>query len=858
MRRSILFLSLSLLLALPAAAQNACNLGITLSCDSEYHCSSTVTNNGRNTCSGDYVVGFWVLGQGQNQASVTDLNQNLGLSQCFDSSTIPVGFGFAICTGPAALGPGGSFNMSSHIQLNGAAASEILAAALVSDPVTGDDLGFTYIFNNASTTLTCTPQPRVPPVAQSGVPYTVTWIPVTDPSASFTIDESTAADFSANLVSTPVSGLSMQFQHTVGSATTYFYRVRANSCSGVPGTNSPPVVIIVQPVPTVTGRSGDVVTSVGSTTPVSIKVFIPGQSGKQALDVPFTASTDKPYLTVTPSSGTIPPGGTTVTVTANPSNLPPGANTGTLQVTTNGAATKTSVSVSLVTPVAPGSKSLPASNALIIPAAGHTPGANGPFQSDVRLTNGSLGPIAYQITYTPTKTDGTKNGKTTTVSVDPGQTIAMNDIVNDFFGIGAAGDSGFGALEIRPLNTSSNANYASSRTFTFNTKGTFGQFIAAIPFSTFATKASLVPLPGSPPPATPVLSFQQVTQSADPTKGFHTNLGLLEGSGSAASGNIKLYNDAGVLQTTVPYSLQPGEHKQQGFGDWGLPNIDDGRIEVSVESATGAVSGYASVLDNITNDPLAVMPVQVSQVNATRYILPGMAALPGVNNFHSDIRVYNGGASTATVNATFYPQNNGTPVPVAPFSVAPGEVKAFDDVVANLFSSPGLGGSIVMTTSAASSVVATGRTYTIDSSGGTFGQFIPGVTPTQGIGLSDRPLQILQLEQSDNFRSNLGIAELSGSPANVTQCGGPLPNPATVCVHVTAYIPDSKITTATDVPLGPNQFTQLGRVLASLYPGQSIYNARISVEVTAGTGRVTSYGSVIDNLSLDPTYVPAQ
>ena len=41
-------------------------------------------------------------------------------------------------------------------------------------------------------------------------------------------------------------------------------------------------------------------------------------------------------------------------------------------------------------------------------------------------------------------------------------------------------------------------------------------------------------------------------------------------------------------------------------------------------------------------------------------------------------------------------------------------------------------------------------------------------------------------------------------------------------------------------------------------PGQSIYNARISVEVTGGTGRVAAYGSVIDNKSLDPTYVPAQ
>jgi len=30
------------------------------------------------------------------------------------------------------------------------------------------------------------------------------------------------------------------------------------------------------------------------------------------------------------------------------------------------------------------------------------------------------------------------------------------------------------------------------------------------------------------------------------------------------------------------------------------------------------------------------------------------------------------------------------------------------------------------------------------------------------------------------------------------------------------------------------------------------------VKVTSGSGRVTAYGSVVDNLTSDPTYVPAQ
>ena len=846
-----LTLALTLLAAIPAVAQNQnqCSLGMTMNCTNGV-CTAVTTNTGSNMCTGEYVVAI-LIDDPQSRGTVTGFSTTLGLSgqECFDSSTFPIGFGFGGCIGNASLGPGNSFTMHGTVNLAGADPSTIVAITEVLDPVTEDEIGLAYVFNSAAPTPTCTPQASVPQVTQSGVAYNVTWTAVTEPSATYTIDESTAADFSANLVSKTTSTLSSTFQHTGSTTTTYYYRVRANVCSGAPGPNSPTVAIVVQAIPTVTGRQGDATAPLGSTTPVSMNVFIPSPSGKQALDVtvPFTASVDKSYLTVTPSSGTIPPGGTTVTVTANPSSLPPGANTGTLTVTSNGAPVTTkSVSVSLVTPVAPSTTGLPPANAIIIPAVAHLQGAFGPFQSDVRLTNASSAMTSYQIKFTSGGSDPSRPIKTTTLNVDAGQTIALNVVLKDFFGVAAADPSngGGGVLEIRPLNTTSPLNYGSSRLFTFDAGGnTFGQFIAAIPFTQFATNASIVSIPGVPAPTgTPTLSLQQVATSAK----FRTNLGLVEGSGSSASGNIKLYNDAGQLLATVPYSLSAGEQKQSSLPGWGFPNVDDGRIEVTVESTTGAVTAYASVLDNNTQDPLEVTPVQVSQVSSTRYVLPGMALLiRSDTNFHSDIRIYNGGSSAATVNATFYPQDNGTPVSVPAFSIGAGQVKAYDDVIASLFSLTSGGGSIVFTTSAASSLVATGRTYTIDSTknNGTFGQFIPGVTPTEGIGAGDRPLQILQLEESTNFRSNLGLAELSGNP---------------VTVHVTGYLPDSKFTAATDVTLGANQFTQLGHVFVGLFPGQNVYNGRISIAVTGGTGRVAAYGSVIDNLSTDATYVPSQ
>lgn len=852
--RSVVILAFLSVLALPALAATPCNLEISLTCTTG-HCTSTTLNAGANVCSGEYIAALF---SEQDKTTVSGFTNSLGLEECFDSSTFPIeGAGaFAICFGNASLAPGQSFTTMATVSTLPGAASNIplTAITLVSDEATGDELAFVYAFNDV-VLPTCTPTVNVPSVTLTGVPYTVSWSEVSTPNTPFIVEESTAADFSAITATRTIQGTSTQFQHSVNTNTRYYYRVRALQCSGAPGPNSAAVSIVVQAAPPSTSRGTDAVVPFGTTTPIPIPLQVKLSSvGKQALDgTTFTAGTDKPFATVSPSSGTIPANGSvSLTVTANPATLPPGANTATVTVTTNtGQKTNVPVSISLVTPVNPASKTLPPGNALIIPVVTHVNGSGGPFQSDVRLTNGGLGPVKYQVTYTPTQTDGTTSSKSTTVPVEGGSTIALNDIVKDFFGIGATGepgDNGAGALEIRPLNSSSTLTFASSRTFVTTSKGTLGQFIAAVPFPLFASNAvNILPIPGQTPPiGSPTLSLQQVAQSAK----FRTNLGIVEGSGTPANGRIRVFSNAGVLLNEKRFDLRPGEHKQ--FGNYisteaGIPTLDDGRIEIVVDSDTGAVSAYASVLDNATTDPMAVMPVQPRLFQATRYVLPGMSELISpFSNFHSDIRIYNGGLLPVTVTPTFYPQNNGTPVAGAPFTLSAGQVRAIDNVLPTTFNANGTGGSIVLTTNIPSNLVATGRTYSNAAEGGTYGQFIPGVSPTEGIGSGDRPLQILQLEQSENFRSNLGLAELSGNK---------------VTVRVTALIPDSKTAASTEIPLEPNEFKQLGNVLTQFGFGQgnaNVYNARITVQVVSGTGRVTAYGSVIDNFTADPTYVPAQ
>src|SRR5207248_7632544 len=127
---------------------------------------------------------------------------------------------------------------------------------------------------------------------------------------------------------------------------------------------------------------------------VTQQIVIPGQNPP----VNFSARADKPWITISPSTGTLGPSGVTLTLTYDPAALKLGTNTGTVSLTLGGAGIVTRnavqpvvpVSISLVTPVAPGGKNTPPPDSLIIPAVGHAPGANDSlFESDVRVANPS-------------------------------------------------------------------------------------------------------------------------------------------------------------------------------------------------------------------------------------------------------------------------------------------------------------------------------------------------------------------------------------------------------------------------------------------------------------------------------------
>ena len=700
--------------------------------------------------------------------------------------------------------------------------------------------------NTVTVALACSaptvPMASAPAEVNSGQPYFVKFLVVAN-ATNYDMQESTDPTFGSNVTTQNVQG-STQFTHTVTTPTRFYYRVRAKGdCGNFISDFSIPVNVAVILTPSANDLSPNVSVPEGSTKSVTINYFVPApNNAKTALDTNFGAGTDKPFATVSPSGGTIPPNGTNLAVTVNPTNLPAGANTATVSVTATGGSTiaTTPVTVSLVAPISPQPKG-PALSGLMIPVVGHAQGGNNSlFLSDVRLLNASSTAAQFTLTFTPSGPGGFTSGKQMTLSVSPLETKALNDLVKTYFGQGSTGESAVGILDIRAVNGNLDPamTFASSRTYNITSEGTFGQFIPAIPYNKFIGKAASGP--------SPRLTLQQIAQSTQ----YRTNFGIVEGAGEAATAQVRIFNDQGTKVGETTINLQAFEHRQiNGFLALnGVSSLSDGRIEVEVTSASGKVSAYASVVDNLTNDPLLVSPEVVGEASAFDYVVPGVADITNPNaNWRSDVRIFNSSGGTVNLELTFYPQAaEGKQPTTKSTTVGANSVLALDNILQSFFGITNSGGALHVRTTTASSLVVTARTYDsrVDSNGAkrTYGQFIPAVSPKNGTKLGDRPLQVMQIEESSRFRSHLGITELAGKP---------------VTVEVTAYAPDIIAAPVMQVQLGANEFVQLTQILKRMNLNTT-YNARVSVKVIGGEGRITAYASVIDNTTQDPTYVPAQ
>ncbi|MFI5165765.1 MAG: WD40/YVTN/BNR-like repeat-containing protein [Thermoanaerobaculales bacterium] len=458
-------------------------------------------------------------------------------------------------------------------------------------------------------------------------------------------------------------------------------------------------------------------------------------------------------------------------------------------------------------------------NATIATAA-HTSGlASTQWATDAELFNPATSDTTALLYYLPRSTDNsiaTRRG----VTVPAGKAVRLSDVVGQLFGLSQSA----GALIV----SSSTSLLVTSRTATNSLYGTFGQFV-----------------PGLPEGAALVTGQEGRLIQLSENASYRTNVGFTSISALPITVNVALYRASGERLATVPVALPAFGSTQvtEILRKLGVASVDDAFAVVRSDTPGAKYYAYASVVDNVSSDPLTVLPALAS--NSEPLYVPAVAHNPGLYGtmWRTDLEVHNPGALQATYRIELLKsgQDNSAP-PSVTFTLDPGASSRYSDVVANVFGFQG--SSALRITPTAGFVMATARSFT-DTGNGSRGQFIPARPLSQAttppstarlIQLSHAPTDLQYL-----FRTNIGFVNATGSP---------------ITVQTDLFMADGTPLGSHVDTLAPYEFRQDTKIFETV---TSNYVDDGFAVITSSTpdARFFAYASVIDNVSGAPVYVPA-
>jgi len=448
------------------------------------------------------------------------------------------------------------------------------------------------------------------------------------------------------------------------------------------------------------------------------------------------------------------------------------------------------------------------SASLVLPVVGQTAGANGTnFISDVRIFNDSSSSAIVTAYFTRSGVDGLSEFAAQRIQIPAHATVALNRIVQSLFRT-----EGVGSLTIE----GDVANLrVTSRTYNAGGDGTFGQFIPPVDRSNALTSVNIAATVVAP-----------ITNDAN----FRTNFGVVETSG--APGEVELLirdrNGSEVRRDLV--AVLPFGHLQRPVGELICVGC---RLEVRVVSGSAVIAAYGSVVDNRSGDAIFIPGARRSSSASTRLHLPAAIDAPGANGtrFLSDLYVENPTTQMQTVELRLI-QSAG--VITRQIILDAGAALFSSGYLSSIFDVSGTGRLEILSPGA---LYANSRIWN-DSTGGSFGQFVPSWTESELLGAGDRAT-LIQIESSESFRTNIGFAEVSGVAA-------------TILVRLYDGAGIERFATTVGVPAGAVIQQNLQQLGAPFFT-----DGRIDIQVS-GAGRIAAYASVVDNRTGDPIFIPAK
>ena len=223
-------------------------------------------------------------------------------------------------------------------------------------------------------------------------------------------------------------------------------------------------------------------------------------------------------------------------------------------------------------------------SALWVPVVAHTDGKNGSqWRSDVGLLNPGTGTANVTLTF-----HGSDGLVANTTYVPAGAQSVLVDVVAQ---LGARDQ---GALEVasdRPLKLTSRTYNQASAGIAYGPGGTTGQSYPVLTAGDGLSEGQSAWLP-------------HLAENAV----YRTNIGVVNVGAMEATAKVELYDGAGSLLATYDVTLAPGQwsQKTKPFASMaGQTALDRGYARVTVTSGAGVVA-FASVVDNITNDPTTI------------------------------------------------------------------------------------------------------------------------------------------------------------------------------------------------------------------------------------------------------------
>jgi photosystem II stability/assembly factor-like uncharacterized protein len=226
-------------------------------------------------------------------------------------------------------------------------------------------------------------------------------------------------------------------------------------------------------------------------------------------------------------------------------------------------------------------------NTWFLPSSARAPGAGGAFYTtDLTVSNTGAIDTTFALKFLGHDQDGT-GGSEQTFALAAGKTVTYADVLGSVFSV----SSGFGAIRIASPSAALNIL---GQTSTPGFGGTFGQSV-----------------PASAPEDLIVSGSSRSLVAVREDSAFRTNVILCNTTLALLDVDAVLLAADGTMLASKRYTLAPLGMTQvtRVVRDMGVSgDVTGARLVLSTATSGGAFAGYASAIDNATNDPRTLLP----------------------------------------------------------------------------------------------------------------------------------------------------------------------------------------------------------------------------------------------------------